>query len=167
MAMKLSQIQFCDFVYLLKVVFLVKVLHNWLFTRYCMMNFSRHCAMAFSGYCMRTFLLKISYFKLSWATLCSKNWLLNLSKSNRLKTLFILCVLENFAKLTRKHRCRSVFYNEYSLYKRICLLKRRLCRLFSCKFSRIFKNNFSTDTSGRMLFPVIFHLGSGELLRKI
>ena len=89
MVMKLSQIRFCDFiVYLLEVVFLVKVLHNWLFTRYCMMNFSRHCVMAFSGYCVRKFLLKISYFKLSWATLCSKNWLPNLSKSNRSKTLF-------------------------------------------------------------------------------
>ena len=61
---------------------------------------------------------------------------------SRSQMLFILCILENFTKLTEKYLCRSLFYNNVAELQPATLLKKRLSRVFSCEFSEIFKNTF-------------------------
>ena len=111
-----------------------------------MINFSRHYTMTFSGYCMLKTLRKEdlnshAYLKLSWATLCSKNWLFNLSRSSRPKMLLISGVPEISQNL-QENACAGVSLSKVAGWQPETLLKKRLSRVFSREFSRIFKNTF-------------------------
>ena len=56
------------------------------------------------------------------------NWpFLIRSRGNRLGVFLKIRVFENFAKLTRKHLCQSLFFNKVKGLKPVMLLKRRLC----------------------------------------
>ena len=56
------------------------------------------------------------------------NWpFLIRSRGNRLGVFHKIRVFENFAKLTRKHLCQSLFFNKVTGLKPVMLLKRRLC----------------------------------------
>ena len=69
----------------------------------------------------------------------------------------------------QKNACALVSFNKVNKVAGLqpgTLLKRRLSRVFSCEFSEFLRTPFSTDITGRLLLPVIFCLGSGELLRK-
>ena len=58
------------------------------------------------------------------------------------------CVLRNFAKLTGKHLCQSLFFNKVAgLTPQACnfIKKEALAQTFSCEFSEISKNTFFTE----------------------
>ena len=52
-------------------------------------------------------------------------------------------VLRNFAKLTGKHLCQSLFFNKVADLKYI--KKETLAQLFSCEFLQNSKNTFFTE----------------------
>ena len=51
-------------------------------------------------------------------------------------------VLRNFAKLTGKHLCLSLFFNKVTGLRSATLLKKTLAQVFSREFCEIFKNTF-------------------------
>ena len=51
-------------------------------------------------------------------------------------------ILKNFAKLTGKHLCRSLFFNKVAGLRPVTLLKKRLAQVFSCGFWKISKYKF-------------------------
>ena len=51
-------------------------------------------------------------------------------------------VLENFAKLTGKHLCQSLFFNKVVGLRPPTLFKKILAQVFSCEFYEISKNTF-------------------------
>ena len=56
-------------------------------------------------------------------------------------------VLINFAKFTRKHLCKSLFFNKVAGRRPATLLKKEtLTQVFSCEFCEISKNIFSYKT---------------------
>ena len=52
-------------------------------------------------------------------------------------------VLGNFAKVTGKHLCQSLFFNKVAGLRSANLLKMSLWHRFSCEFCEISKNTFS------------------------
>ena len=59
-------------------------------------------------------------------------------------------VLENLAKFTGKHLCRSLFLNKV-LGQDLKLYQKRLPQVFSCEFCEISKITFLQNTSGQLL----------------
>ena len=58
-------------------------------------------------------------------------------------------------KLTGKHLCQSFFFNKVAVLRPANVFKKEtLAQVFSCEFREIFKNNFLTDTYGRL--PLFF-----------
>ena len=57
-----------------------------------------------------------------------------------LKTVF----LKNFAKLTRKDLCQSLFFNNDAGLRLETLLKKSQAQAFSCEFHKIIKSTFFT-----------------------
>ena len=56
-------------------------------------------------------------------------------------------VLRNFAKLTGKHLCQSLFFNKVAGLRPATLLKKEtLAQVFSCEFCEISKNTFFQRT---------------------
>ena len=54
--------------------------------------------------------------------------------------------LKNFAKLTGKYLCQSLFFNEVAgLRSATSLKKEAVAQVFSCDFCEIFKNTFFTE----------------------
>ena len=52
-------------------------------------------------------------------------------------------VLENFAKFTGKHLCKSLLFNKVAGLRPATLLKNEiLTQVFSCEICEIFKNTF-------------------------
>ena len=51
-------------------------------------------------------------------------------------------VLKNFAKLTGKHLCQSLFFNKVAVLGLQLYQKETLAQVFSCKFCEISKNTF-------------------------
>ena len=49
---------------------------------------------------------------------------------------------KNFAKFTRKHLCRSLYFNKVVLQACYFIKKETLAQLFSCESCKIFKNSF-------------------------
>ena len=88
----------------------------------------------------------------------------NLSRSSRSHMLFFLGVPENFAKLTGKQLCRSLFFNKVAGLQPATLLKKRLLRVFFREFGGNFKDNFFIDISRATASACC--LESGELLTK-
>ena len=63
-------------------------------------------------------------------------------------------VLKHFAKFTRKHLCRSLFFIKVT---GVSLLKKRLRhRCFPATFLKFLRISFSQDTSGRLLLKIFF-----------
>ena len=63
--------------------------------------------------------------------------------------------LRNFAKLTGKNLCQSLFFNKVAGLKPETLLKRRLWhRYFPVKFTKFLRTPFLWNTSGRLLLEV-------------
>ena len=54
-------------------------------------------------------------------------------------------VLKNFAKLTGKHLCQSLFLNKAASTAYNFIKKETLAQVFSCEFCKIFKNPFLTE----------------------
>ena len=56
-------------------------------------------------------------------------------------------VFRNFAKLTRKHLCQSLFFNKVADLRPATLLKKKqtLTQVLSCEFCEISKNTFSAE----------------------
>ena len=55
-------------------------------------------------------------------------------------------VLKNFAKLTRKHHCQSLYFNKVAGLRLVTLLKRHFGTGVFCKFYEISNNIFSNKT---------------------
>ena len=53
-------------------------------------------------------------------------------------------VVRNFAKFTRKHLCRSLFFDKVRRYRSATSLEERL-QAFSCEFCEIYKNTFFAE----------------------
>ena len=64
-------------------------------------------------------------------------------------------VFRNFAKLTGKHLCQSLFSKTF--FRPATLLKKRLClaQVFSFEFCEIFKNTFFTEHLQVTAFEII------------
>ena len=61
-------------------------------------------------------------------------------------------VLRSFTKLTRKHMCQSLLFNEVAGLKPATLLKKRLCyRCFLVNFAKFLRTPFSQNTSAWLL----------------
>ena len=61
-------------------------------------------------------------------------------------------ILRSFAKITRKHMCQSLLFNEVAGLKPATLLKKRLCyRCFVVNFAKFLRTPFSQNTSGWLL----------------
>ena len=74
-------------------------------------------------------------------------------------------VLRNFAKLTGKHLCQSLFFNKVAGLRPATLLKKRLLhRCFPVNFAKFLKIPFSQKTSGRLL--LYFEKNTLTYLRK-
>ena len=59
------------------------------------------------------------------------------------------CVLKNFAKLTGKHLCRSIFFNKVEGLKPATLLKKSFRhRYFAMNFAKYLGTPFLQNTSG-------------------
>ena len=57
-------------------------------------------------------------------------------------------ILKNFAKITRKHLCWSLFFNKFAGLQPATLFNKKTpAQVFSCKFCKIFNNTFYEDTS--------------------
>ena len=54
-------------------------------------------------------------------------------------------VLRNYAKITGKHLCQSLFFNKVAGRSSTLLKKKTLAQVFSCEFCEIFKNTFFTE----------------------
>ena len=64
-------------------------------------------------------------------------------------------VLKNFAKLTGKHLCQSLFFNKVADPRLATFLKKRLWnRYFSVSFAKISRTLFLQNTSGRLLLYI-------------
>ena len=62
-------------------------------------------------------------------------------------------ILRNFAKLTGKHMCQSLFFNKVAGLRAATLLKKRLWhRCFPVNFAKFLRTPFFQNTSGRLLF---------------
>ena len=60
--------------------------------------------------------------------------------------------LRNFVKFTRKHLCRSLFFNKLTAYMLAILLKKRIRhRRFLMNFAKFLITTFLQNTSGRLL----------------
>ena len=69
--------------------------------------------------------------------------------SSRPKVLFKKGVLENFAKFTAKHHCRSLFFNKLQAQACNFIKKETPTQLFSCEFCKnIFEQPILQNTSG-------------------
>ena len=51
-------------------------------------------------------------------------------------------VLRNLVKLTRKHLCKSLFFNKVADLRPAALFKKRPAQIFPHQFCEIFKNTF-------------------------
>ena len=64
-------------------------------------------------------------------------------------------VLRNFAKLTGKHLCQSLFFNKVTGLRSATLLKKRLLHWwFLVSFVKFLRTPFLQNTSGRLLLFV-------------
>ena len=64
-------------------------------------------------------------------------------------------VLRNFAKLTGKHLCQSLFFNKVAA----TLLKKRLLhRCFPANFAKFRRTRFLQNTSGRLFYQLNYHM---------
>ena len=54
-------------------------------------------------------------------------------------------VLRNYAKITGKHLCQSIFFNKVAGRSSTLLKKEALAQVFSCEFCEIFKNTCFTE----------------------
>ena len=76
-------------------------------------------------------------------------------------------IFKNFAKLTGKHLCWSLFLKKVAGWRPAALLKKKLRRRrFPVTFAKFFYNSFLQNTSRRLLFyvgkvSVIFHFYNG------
>ena len=85
-------------------------------------------------------------------------------------------VLRNFAKFTRKHLCRSLFFNKVAGLRQLFLLKERLLhRCFPVNFAKFLRKPFLQNTSGPLfllfgplcfIFPV-YSLDSSQCVRRL
>ena len=65
------------------------------------------------------------------------------------------CVLRNFAKLTRKHLCQSLFFDKVAGLRPATLLKKRAWRrCFPVNFAKFLRTPFLQNTSGRLLILI-------------
>ena len=55
------------------------------------------------------------------------------------------CILRNFGKFTGKHLCQSFYFNKVAGLTCNFIKIETLAQVFSCEFSKIFKNNFFTE----------------------
>ena len=58
------------------------------------------------------------------------------------------CALKNFAKLTGKHLCQSLFLNKVVNGTSNFIKKEPLAQVFSCEFCEISNNFFLQNTCG-------------------
>ena len=63
-------------------------------------------------------------------------------RSSRPEVFWKKSVLKNFAKYAGKHRCQSIFYNNF--FEKF-IKNETLEQMFSCEFGEIFKNKLFTE----------------------
>ena len=64
-------------------------------------------------------------------------------------------VLRNFTKLTGKHLCQNLFFNEFAGLRPATLLKKKLShRCFPVNFAKYLRTPFLLNTSGQLLLIV-------------
>ena len=63
-------------------------------------------------------------------------------RSSRLEVFCKKAVLRNFAKLTEKHLCQSLFFNKVAVGPVTLLKTETLAQVFSCEFCEISKSTF-------------------------
>ena len=74
-----------------------------------------------------------------------KNILINYLKSSHQRCSLKKGVLRNFAKLTGKHLCQSLFFNKVAGAACNFIKKETLSQVFSCEFCDISKNTSLTE----------------------
>ena len=80
--------------------------------------------------------------------------------------IFKICVLKNFAILTRKHTCWSLFFNKVAELKTWNFIKKRLQHMrFPGNNDKFFQNNFFHRTPLVAASDESFNDGSGLLTR--
>ena len=78
------------------------------------------------------------------------------SRSSHLELFCKKCVLRNFAKVTGKHLCQSLFFNKIVGLACNFIKKETLAQVFPCEFCEVSKNTFPYRTvavSGFISFP--------------
>ena len=84
--------------------------------------------------------------------LCCFSYILSIARSSHRRCFVRKDVLRDFAKLTGKHLCQSLFFNKVTHLRPATLLKKRLWhRCFPVNFAKFLRTSFLQNTSGRML----------------
>ena len=76
-------------------------------------------------------------------------------RSSHLRYFLRKVVLTNFAKLTGKHLCQSLFLNKVTGHRPAILFKKRLWhRSFPVNFAKFLRTPFWQNTSGQLLLNI-------------